>query len=195
MSTWAGFDADATPIVKPKMDCCYFRAYEEAVLKLGDLQRQTVSERTETPAPQTAVALPNGQTTPETDGANWEKLRELWNANGARLDVAIERIPDKRRRTKYSRMDRRNYPAIINGLADEKFISETARKGSLDLHATFVRHRPRSRAIPDQVIADMVVLDRMLEAEFNESLSLDTPVAEHRRGQAEVVDNHAGQPA
>jgi hypothetical protein len=143
---------------------------EEAVLKIGDLQRLSVSDRTDAPTNGTSAitqpnSLPHIGTDADDDG-NWEKLREFWNANGARLDLAIERIADKRKRTKYSRMDRRNYPAIINGLADEKFISEVARKGSLDLHSTFVRYRPRSRVIPDRIIGDLEVQDKILEAEF-----------------------------
>lgn len=143
---------------------------EEAVLKIGDLQRLPVSERIDASANSFADPTHPGPFAPTTTNAdedtNWEKLREYWNANGARLDLAIERIPEKRKRTKYSRMDRRNYPAIINGLADDGYISETARRGSLDLHATFVRFRPRNREIPDKVIGDLGVLDKILENEF-----------------------------
>lgn len=171
---------------------------EEAMLKLGDLQRQTVSERIEASEPEPTAAPVNHRSAVETvavEDTRWEKLRELWNANGARLDLAIERIPDKRKRTKYSRMDRRNYPAIINGLADEKFITETARKGSLDLHGTFTRFRPRNREVPAEVVGAMLNLDRMLEEEFNRCIPPDTTAAAPRRRPADVVENHEGQPA
>jgi hypothetical protein len=161
---------------------------EEAVLKIGDLQRQAVSERVDVAADDRSAPAPQGSVTVETtqEDPNWEKLRELWNANGARLDVAIERIKDKRKRTKFSRMDRRNYPAIINGLADEGYISETARQGSLDLHAIFVGYRPRNREIPGRVIGDLEVLDRMLEQEFGCIPTAPVPAP---------VDNPALEPA
>ncbi len=163
---------------------------EEAVLKIGDLQRQSVSERVD--AAEDGASTPISQGPSASDSAvedpNWDKLRELWNANGARLDVAIERIPDKRKRTRYSRMDRRNYPAIINGLADEGFITETARRGSLYLHSTFVKYRPRNREIPDQVIGELAVKDSVLEDEF---ARMPTALARQTRS----VDNPALEPA
>ena len=160
---------------------------EEAMLKIGDLQRQSVSERSDSPAATAATgATGNGTTTQAEateDERNWEKLRELWNASGFRLDEAIERIPEKRKRTRYSRMDRRNYPAIINGLADDKVISETARKGSLDLHSTFMSYKPRNRKIPNQVIGELIAKDRMLDEEF---AKLAAP--EERESPRTVVD-------
>lgn len=150
---------------------------EEAMLKIGDLQRQSVSERSDastsagTPGASVSGTATNGDAA--EDERNWEKLRELWNANGVRLDEAIEKIPDKRRRTRYSRMDRRNYPAIINGLADDKIISETARKGSLDLHTTFMSFKPRNRKIPNQVIGELMAKDRMLDEEFSKLITQD----------------------
>lgn len=134
---------------------------EETVLRLGDIQRLQVSERTEE-----AVDAALAPASATDDDQNWERLREIWNANGVRLDEAIERIPDKRRRARFGRMDRRNYPAIINGLADEHLISETARAKSLELHSIFVRYRPRNRRIPDDVIGNLTVLDRMLADEL-----------------------------
>lgn len=166
---------------------------EEAMLKIGDLQRQSVSERLDAPtAAVTPGATVNGAVTNgdvAEDERNWEKLRELWNANGVRLDEAIERISSKRRRTRYSRMDRRNYPAIINGLADDNVISETARKGSLDLHATFMKYRPRNSKITNQVIGDLEVLDRMLDEEFTKLVTPDD-----REENPVTVDNGATAP-
>jgi hypothetical protein len=135
---------------------------EEALRKLGDLQRLAVSERLAAPTEAQAQDAADGI---EPVDENWERLRELWNLNGARLDDVIERIPDKRRRNRFSRMDRRNYPAIITGLADESIINLAAKEGSLKLHATFLRNR-RNRNIPDQMIGDLQVLDGILEKEL-----------------------------
>lgn len=165
---------------------------EEAMLKIGDLQRQSVSERSETPTVAGTVAPGNGAAASAEvadDEQNWEKLRELWNANGVRLDEVIERIPEKRKRTRFSRMDRRNYPAIINGLADDRIISETARKGSLELHSTFMSYKPRNRAIPNQVIGDLIVKDKILEEEFAKLGASD------REGHHTVVDSSMTAPA
>jgi ABC-type multidrug transport system fused ATPase/permease subunit len=144
---------------------------EETVLRIGDLQRLSVSERVDgPPVSDGLIAGMTAGSAPAADDDNWEKLRELWNANGARLDLAIERIPDKRKRSKFSRMDRRNYTAIINGLADDGFISQAARDGSLKVNSTFMTFRTRSRPVPDHVIADMQVADHILEQEFGREL-------------------------
>jgi hypothetical protein len=160
---------------------------EETVLRLGDMQRLQVSERTDE-AVDTALAPADLPASTANDDQNWERLREIWNANGVRLDEAMERIPDKRRRARFARMDRRNYPAIINGLADEHLISETARAKSLELHGIFVSYRPRNRRIPDDVIGSLTVLDSMLADEFQR-----TPPSRPSPNGAAAVDR--GQPA
>lgn len=136
---------------------------EQTFAQIANLQRLTVSERTEAasgdgPAPAAAAVT--------QEDRNWERLRELWNNNGERLDNVIERIADKRTRGKFQRMPRTSYPAIINSLADEAFISEAARKASLQLHSTFMSYKPRNRTIPDSAVAGLEVLDRMLEKEL-----------------------------
>lgn len=150
------------PIIKNTGD-----KVEEMVLRLGDLQRLQVSERSdeEAESPGSAHADTTDLAQASAD-RNWQRLREIWNANGARLDEAIERISDKRRRNRFARMDRRNYPAIINGLADEGFISEAARDKSIELHSIFLQYRPRSSRVPDSVIGNLEVLDRMLAQEL-----------------------------
>lgn len=142
---------------------------EEIFAQVANLQRMTVSERTDTPADQ-SLEPPRGNSIEpppiDPDQQNWERLRELWNKNGERLDGVIEKISDKRKRGRYQRMPRTNYPAIINALADERFISETARKASLDLHGIFMSYKPRNRTIPDQAVGSMEVLDKILEHEL-----------------------------
>ncbi len=140
---------------------------EETFAQIANLQRLTVSERTENSPEETPPT--NGRAAsppPPSEEPNWERLRELWNNNGERLDKVIEAIPDKRRRGRFQRMPRTNYPAIINALADEKLISEAARTASLDLHSTFMSYKPRNRKIPDSVVASKEVLDAMLAVEL-----------------------------
>lgn len=162
---------------------------DENVLRIGALQRLTVSERVgEVAEGDVPAGVSNGLTGPPDEEDNWEKLRELWNANGARLDVAIERIPDKRKRSRFARMDRRNYPAIIDGLAADDFISPVAREGSLRLNREFMRFRVRNRRVPDQLIADLMVLDRMLEAEFSKNMP---PQGDGGGGSSGPVDKGA----
>jgi hypothetical protein len=140
---------------------------EATAAQINNLQRLAVSERT-TATEDQATRGAIGLTAPETgEDRNWERLRELWNNNGERLDQVIEGIPNKRRRQKFQRMPRTNYAAIINALADERYISEAARKASLDLHSTFMSYKPRNRRIPDSAVGNVVVLDGMLADELS----------------------------
>lgn len=145
---------------------------EETFAQIANLQRLTISERSEATS-ENAVnqgADQRIQTQPieitEEEDRNWERIRELWNNNGERLDSVIERISDKRRRGKFQRMPRTNYPAIINALGDESYISDAARNASLKLHSIFMSYKPRNRKIPDEAVASMELLDRMLEHEL-----------------------------
>lgn len=143
---------------------------EGTYAQIASLQRLTVSERTDATTEEAPPQTMNGQIaqsipTPEEDH-NWERLRELWNANGERLDEVIERIPDKRRRSKFQRMPRTNYSAIINALGDADLITEAARQASLELHSKFMSYKPRNRTIPDAAVAAVEVLDRMLAHEL-----------------------------
>jgi hypothetical protein len=171
---------------------------EEVVQRLGDLQRLAVSERDQ--AQLLAVEAPESSAAPplvaeDRDAQNWERLREYWNANGRRLDDVIERIPDKRRRTKFRRMPRTNYPAIINGLADERLISEVAREASLNLHRVFMSYRPRNRKIPDSVVGELAVYDAQLEQEISQALEPAQPSDEPPPGSREHVKDPVGTPA
>jgi hypothetical protein len=167
---------------------------EEVLQRLGDLQRLAVSERdqpqpTVADAPESVAALP--ATAEDRDAENWEKLREFWNANGRRLDNVIERIPEKRRRAKFQRMPKTNYPAIINGLADEQLISEVAREASLNLHRVFMSYRPRNRKIPDSVVGQLAVYDAQLEQEISRAFE---PPDEPGPGTKGNVEDPVGTP-
>jgi hypothetical protein len=133
---------------------------EEALAKLGDLERLAVSEQAADAASATAEA------TAQQEEENWERLRELWNSNGRRLDATIQRIGDKRTRRRFLQMSKRNYAGIIEALAEAKLISESAKTASLQLHSTFMRHRSRRAPVTDEVIGALVTLDHMLEYEL-----------------------------
>ena len=87
-------------------------------------------------------------------------------------------------------MDRRNYPAIINCLADERIITQMGRKGSLDLHATLMSYKPRNRRIPGRVIEELLVRDRILDEEFAKILETSKDPK-----SMVLVENGAGAPA
>lgn len=148
---------------------------EGTYAQLASLQRLQVSERSDagpdsvqpTDGPSTGAAISS------TEDHNWERLRELWNANGERLDEVIENIPDKRRRTRFQRMPRTNYPAIIDALAEADFLSEAARNASQELHATFMSYKPRNRKIPNSAVAALEVLDKMLEHELRSTVDTE----------------------
>ncbi|MGL4398104.1 MAG: hypothetical protein ACRCS9_16325 [Hyphomicrobium sp.] len=145
---------------------------EETFAQIANLQRLTVSERTDTAAvEEIPQPMTDGHAVPtiaaqNPDIKNWERLRELWNNNGERLDSVIDRIPDKRKRGKFQRMPRTDYRAIINALADENYISEAVRNASVQLHSTFMSYKSRNRQIPDEAVGSVEVLDRMLEKEI-----------------------------
>lgn len=161
-------DVDRLSALEPKINQMAEKI-EETFAQIANLQRQAVSQRTEAATDEEASPARNGPVaieSPSTEERNWERLRELWNANGERLDRVIERIADKRRRARFQRMPRTNYPAIIDALAAQGIISEAARKASLDLHSTFMSYKPRNRIIPDAAVAAVEVFDRMLEQEL-----------------------------
>jgi hypothetical protein len=140
--------------------------------QLADLQRYTSSERTD---PADEGAGPLGTRPLEDDSGNWERLRELWYANTARIEAVIERISDRRRKLRYDRMPRTNYAFIIKALARDGLISEAVEKASIDLNATFLRYRPRNRRIPDDVIGALEVLDKLLAREIGNPPPIDEP--------------------
>jgi hypothetical protein len=160
---------------------------EQTFAQVASLQRLAVSERTDAEAPAVGPVV---AAQPSNEDKNWDRLRELWNNNGERLDNVIERIDDKRRRGKFQRMPRTNYPAIINSLGDEGYISDAARRASLDLHTAFMSYKPRNRKIPDSAVGAVEVLDRMLEKELGPPIPVDEPA-----GSEPPVDKGTPVPA
>jgi hypothetical protein len=137
-------------------------------VQLAELQRYTSSERTEPgdgtdepPAGSPGAATPSRPAVEDT--RNWESLRALWYANTARIEAVINGISDGRKKLKYDRMPRTNYNRIINALANDGFISDAAKKASIELNKTFARFRPRNQKIPDSAIGALEVLDKQLE--------------------------------
>ena len=144
---------------------------EDIFAQIANLQRFTVSERTDTPdaiqnTPDGAVTHAPSASDAERDAQNWERLRELWNKNCERLEAVMSSIANGRTRAKFLRLPRTNYQTIIDALADQDYITEAARKASGELHKTFMSYKPRNRKIPDQAIGSVEVLDRMLEREI-----------------------------
>ena len=92
-----------------------------------------------------------------------------------RLDEVIQGIANKRNRAKFVRMPKTSYPAIINALADAKFITEAARKASLELNAIFMSYKPRNRTIPDHAVGAMEVLDAQLQNEIRAVVPTEVP--------------------
>ena len=67
-------------------------------------------------------------------------------------------------------MPRTNYAAIINGLADDRFITASVREASLKLHSTFMSYKPRNRKIPDSAVGSLMALDKLLELELGRAI-------------------------
>lgn len=137
------------------------RAVKDAVDQLADMERMTAVGAVES----TPVMGDEDEGSQDPASEAWEELRTLWNTNARRLDSVRSSIDDGRTRARFMRMHRRNYKKIIDALADEKYISETARNSSLRLHQVFMAAR-RSKAVLPQVIGDIRNLDQSLEHEF-----------------------------
>lgn len=135
------------------------QAVKDAVDQLADMERLAAVGETSTASGEED----DGAQDPATDA--WEELRALWNTNARRLDTVRSNIGDRRTRARFMRMPRKNYKKIIDSLAAERYISETARKSSLRLHRLFMSAR-RSKAVSAQDIGDVRLLDQALEHDF-----------------------------
>lgn len=143
---------------------------DAAQKQLVELQRHSASERTDeadgsaAAAAQPADAAPtNGRAAPAaTDQENWLRLREIWRAHVNRLEAMIDDIDDGRRARAYRNMTRYDYKPIIARLHADGYLSDAAAKASTELMTIFAAYRPRNRAIPDKVVGEMIVLDKLL---------------------------------
>ena len=118
------------------------------------------------------TAASDANSTPENqEDQNLEVLRSYWRANCRRIDAIRQNIADPDLREKYAGMPRTNYEPIISGLADADIIPDSAKKASLQLNSTFMSYKNRTRAVTDQTIGAMSVLDGQLEVDLVKALS------------------------
>jgi hypothetical protein len=103
---------------------------EEILQQIADLQRLNISERTQDESTEQSATVSANQFDVDE---NYDRLRELWNANCQRIDAVRQAILHKSRRARFAKMPRTNYPAIINQLAAERLISEATRDHSIDI--------------------------------------------------------------
>jgi hypothetical protein len=73
---------------------------------------------------------------------------------------------DGRRKVVFDRLPRTNYDRIINKLQGQGLISAGAANASRSLNELFYRYRPRNRAVPDEVIGSLGVLNKQLDREL-----------------------------
>lgn len=102
----------------------------------------------------------------EVEDPNWLALRDLWRRNTQRLEYVIDQIGDGRTKIAFDRLPRTNYERIINKLQGQKLISAGAANASRALIEEFNRYRPRNRAVPDEVVGSLRVLDHQLDREL-----------------------------
>jgi hypothetical protein len=124
------------------------------------LDREEAEEMDDTRTPEDAVAAED----PEI--RNWQLLREYWQRNRRRIEFVIETIPDGRTKLAFDRLPRTNYNRIINKLQGQDRITAAAANASRKLNELFNAHRPRNRAIPDEVVGPLRVLDEQLDREI-----------------------------
>ena len=104
--------------------------------------------------------------TDDADDTNWHALRDTWRRNTLRLEYVIDQIGDGRRKIAFDRLPRTNYERIINKLQGQRLISAAAANASRSLNDEFNRYRPRNRAVPDEVVNGLRVLDHQLDKEL-----------------------------
>ncbi len=102
----------------------------------------------------------------DVEDPNWLLLRDIWRRNTRRLEYVIDRIGDGRTKISFDRLPRTNYERIINKLQGQRLISAGAANASRALIEEFNRYRPRNRAVPDEVIGGLKILDHQLDREI-----------------------------
>ena len=91
-------------------------------------------------AAETAMSRPSGATQFQAGStANWEIIREDWQQTRDRLELAINRIPNKAKRAKYGKINRYSYADVINQLReDEQLKSDRAWVALINMNQKFL---------------------------------------------------------
>jgi hypothetical protein len=142
---------------------------EAARKQVAELQVDSISNRTDASEDASNEFRLNHETRTAqqvTEDDNWLALRDFWRRNTQRLEYVIDQISDGRTKVAYDRLPRTNYDRIINRLQGQKFISAAAANASRSLNELFYKFRPRNRAVPDEVIGSLKVLDQSLDREL-----------------------------
>lgn len=141
---------------------------EAARKQVAELQVEASSTRTEASEGEVprAAGLVEVRPVNEAEDQNWLKLRDTWKWNTLRLEHVIDQISDGRRKVVFDRLPRTNYDRIINKLQGQGLISAGAANASRSLNELFYRYRPRNRAVPDEVIGSLGVLNKQLDREL-----------------------------
>jgi len=140
--------------------------------QVAELQVEAVSSRTaasdESPRISDGVdgLNENRAAAAEQEDQNWLTLRDFWRRNTMRLEYVIDQISDGRSRLAFDRLPRTNYERIINKLQGQKLISIAGANASRSLNELFYRYRPRNRAVPDEVVESLRILDGQLDTEL-----------------------------
>lgn len=160
---------------------------DTAQARLESLQRDVAIENLDSGG---AEAVQTTEDTPEeeTEDTNRQRLNEIREANILRLDSVIESIQDTRRKNKYLRMSRRAYAPIISALARDGLISPAAEASSLELNALTNSYRRRSKKIPNEAIAALEVLHKLLAHEIGPAAAapVDAPAEPQWSGREQV---------
>ena len=141
--------------------------------QVAELQVEAASLRTDATDEMPRTAQEGSRTVPvevlpagEHEDTNWLALRDFWRRNTLRLEYVIDQISDGRKKIAFDRLPRTNYARIINRLQGQRLISAAAANASRSLNELFYRYRPRNRAVPDEVLGSLRVLDHQLDREL-----------------------------
>jgi len=112
-------------------------------------------------------------------GANWERVRSLWQNVRDRIELLINQIPNRNVRRKYSNFRRYSYQGIITALLQDGRIHPQTAAGLLNMNSSFLtlRRRPNNispaeaqqfEAWYQQVDGDLPALPQEAEQPANE---------------------------
>jgi hypothetical protein len=109
----------------------------------------TLSERVETFGQFAKAARDAAETAsvsaamPSTGVASWEALRSEWFDIRDRIELAIERIDHKSVRSKYAKIDRRNYWDVIVTLREDGIVRAAAAAALINMNQRYMALRGR----------------------------------------------------
>lgn len=113
-------------------------------------------------AAETAMSRPTGPAQYQAGStANWEIIREDWQHTRDRLELAVNRIPNKAKRARYGKINRYSYADVINQLReDDQLKSDRAWVALVNMNQKFLALRTRTNSVGPHEVHEFKALLR-----------------------------------